>query len=124
MEEYILEPTEETPAIHLKNGLIEINGRSIPEDPKKVFKPAYEWVKEYVNKPAKQTEVNLRIEYCDSSSANTIYSILAILANCRNKNLQIEMVFNWIHKKNDTEIIELGEFMEKKLLVLFNYIES
>jgi len=124
MEEYILEPTEETPGIHLKDGLVTISGRSIPEDPRSLFKPAYDWVTEYVMKPAQQTEVNINIEYCDTGSINNIYNILAILANCRNTNHEIEMVFNWIYEKGDGEIIEMGELVESKLHVMFNYIES
>ena len=122
MEDYILEATEKTPAILLKEGLVEISGRSIPEDPYKIFKSAHLWVKDYVRKPANRTEVNIRIEYCDTGSTNNIFSILTRLVKCRNSNYHIEMIFNWFYEKEDEEILELGRFMESKLNVMFNYI--
>ena len=123
MEEYLLEPTEKTPTIHLKDGLVVISGRSIPEDSNKVFKSVHLWVKEYVKKPANRTEVNIQIEYCDTVSTINIYDILTKLVKCRNSNFNIEMVFNWFYEKDDEEILELGKFMESKLNVMFNYHE-
>jgi hypothetical protein len=123
MEEYILEATDKTPAIHLKDGLVAISGRCIPEDPYKLFKPAHQWVKEYVKKPASYTEVNIQIEYSDSRSTINLFDILTRLVKCRNSNYHIEMVFNWYYEKSDEEILELGKFMESKLNVMFNYID-
>lgn len=124
MEEFILEATEKFPEIRLRDGLISISGRSIPEDPKKEYKPVVQWVKDYVRNPAPHTEVRINVEYSDTGSTKSIFDILKILAVCRNTNHKIEMVFNWIYEKGDGEIMELGEFMESKLNVMFNYIED
>jgi hypothetical protein len=124
MEEFILEATEKFPAIHLKDGFISISGRSIPEDPKKEYKPILNWVKEYVKKPPPSTEVRIKIEYSDTGSTKCIFDVLKVLAVCRNSNHRIEMVFNWVYEKGDGEIVELGEFMESKLNVMFNYIQE
>ena len=124
MEEIILEATEKFPAIHLKDGFIGITGRSIPEDPKKEYKPILNWVKEYVKNPPPSTEVRIKIEYSDTGSTKCIFDILKVLAVCRNQNHRIEMVFNWVYEKGDGEIVELGEFMESKLNVMFNYIQE
>jgi hypothetical protein len=123
MEEYLLEATAKTPAIHLKDGLVVISGRSIPEDPLKVFKSAHLWVKEYVKQPAMHTEVNIQLEYCDTESTNNIYALLTRLVKCRNSNFKIEMIFNWFYETEDEEIIDLGRFLESKLNVMFNFIE-
>ncbi|MFC2116454.1 DUF1987 domain-containing protein [Bacteroidota bacterium] len=123
MEEFVQEATEKCPNIELRNGYIKISGRSIPEDPKKLYKPVNQWVKDYVANPDPHTEINIQLEYCDTGSTKSIFDILMILAHCRNTNHRIDMVFNWIYEKRDAEIMELGEFMESKLNVLFNYIE-
>ena len=124
MEEYLQEATEKLPEIILRDGFISISGRSIPEDPKKEYRPVVQWVREYVKKPAIHTEVRIKIEYSDTSSTKSIFDIMKILAVCRNTNHKIEMVFNWVYEKGDGEIVELGEFMESKLNVMFNYIEE
>jgi hypothetical protein len=123
MKEYKLEATDKTPEIHLKSGLVSIRGRSIPEDPHKVFRSAKQWIAEYVKQPAKWTEVNIQIEYSDTGSTNNIYNILTTLAKCRNSNYNIEMVFNWIYEEDDEEILELGKFIESRLNVMFNYVK-
>ena len=123
MEEYILEPTDKTPGIHLKDGLISISGRAISEDPHKFFRRAQQWVSEYIRKPARHTEINLQIEYSDTGSTNSIYTMLTKLVKCRNSNYNIQMVFNWIFEQDDEEIIELGKFLESELNVMFNYVE-
>ena len=124
MEELILDGTEKFPMIHLKDGFISISGRSIPEDPKKAYKPVLQWVKEYVKNPAPTTEVRVKIEYSDTGSTKCIFDVLKVLAVCRNTNHKIEMIFNWVYEKGDGEIVELGEFMESKLNVMFNYIQE
>jgi len=124
MEEFILEGTEKFPEIQLKNGLVSISGRSIPEDPKKEYKTILQWVKDYVQNPAQHTEVRIMIEYSDTGSTKCIFDVLKVLAVCRNTNHKIEMVFNWVYEKGDGEIVELGEFMESKLNVMFNYIQE
>jgi hypothetical protein len=124
MEELILEATEKFPEIQLRDGFISIAGRSIPEDPKKAYKPILQWAKDYVKNPAPHTEVRIKIEYSDTGSTKCIFDVLKVLAICRNTNHKIEMVFNWIYEKGDGEIVELGEFMESKLNVMFNYIQE
>ncbi len=124
MEELILEPTEKFPEVKFREGSISISGRSIPEDPTKAYKPLLNWVKEYVKNPAQYTEVRIQIEYSDTGSTKCVFDILKVLATCRNRNHKIEMVFNWVYEKGDGEIVELGEFMESKLNVMFNYIED
>lgn len=124
MEEFILEATEKFPEIKLKDGLVSIAGRSIPEDPKKAYKSILQWVKDYVKNPAQYTEVRINIEYSDTGSTKCIFDILKVLATCRNTNHKIEMVFNWVYEKGDGEIVELGEFMESKLNVMFNYVQE
>jgi hypothetical protein len=123
MEEYFLQATDKTPEIHLKDGLVAISGRSIPEDPHKIFKPALQWITQYVKWPALYTEVRIQMEYCDTNSTVNIFNIMTKLVKCRNSNYNIEMVFNWFYEKDDDEILELGKFMESKLNVMFNYRE-
>ena len=123
MEEYILEPTDKSPTIHLRDGLVVISGRSIPDNADRVFKSTHKWVAGYVKTPSKRTEVNIQMEYCDTGSTNNIFNILTKLVKCRNSNFKIEMVFNWFYEKDDDEILELGKFMESKLNVMFNYHE-
>ena len=124
MEEFFLEASERLPEIRLREGFVSIKGHSIPQDPKKIYKPVLQWVKDYIKDPAPRTEVSLNIDFCDTDSTKAIFDILKLLAMCQNTNHRIEMVFNWIYMKEDDDIKELGECFESKLDIIFNYLEE
>jgi hypothetical protein len=124
MEELILRASERFPEIRFRDGFISIKGHSIPQDPKKFYTPVLQWVKGYMKDPAPHTEVSLNIDYSDTGSTKAIYDILKLLAICQNTNHKFEIVFNWIYQKGDDDIKEMGEFLESKLDVTFNYHEE
>jgi len=121
MEEFFLKMTERLPEIRLREGFVSIKGHSIPQDPKKIYKPVLQWVKDYIKDPA---PLSLNIDFSDTDSTKAIFDILKLLAMCQNTNHRIEMVFNWTNMKEDDDIKELGEFFESKLGVIFNYFEE
>ena len=124
MEEYFLKMSERVPEIRLKEGFVSIKGHSIPQDPKKIYKPVLQWVKDYIKDPAPRTEVSLNIDFSDTDSTKAIFDILKLLAMCQKTNQRFKMVFNWIYQKEDDDIKELGEFIESELDIIFNYLEE
>ena len=124
MEEFFLKASERLPEIRLREGFISIKGHSIPQDPKNIYKPVLQWVKDYIKDPAPHTEVSLNIDFCDTDSTKAIFDILKLLAMCQKTNHRIEMVFNWIYMKEEVDIKELGEYFESKLDIIFNYLEE
>ncbi len=51
------------------------------------------------------------------------FDILKILAAYHNAENTAKIIFNWCYEHGDGEVLELGEFMESKLKVKFNYKE-
>lgn len=121
IEELIVVPTEESLSATLKDGMIELSGRSIPEDPVKSFAPIVEWVKEYVRNPNEKTEINLKFEYLNTSSSKFILSILEILDKACDNNHT--MTINWSYEVGDDDMYELGKFYETIIRIPINYIE-
>ena len=69
MENLHIETTKYTPEIKLdaQNGVIDIRGKSYPENTFEFYKPMMEWVEEYFNSCAKEeTIVNMEIIYFNS----------------------------------------------------------
>jgi len=60
MEPLIIEGTAKTPTVNFNasEGLIEIKGRSIPENSIEFYKPLVDWLDEYAKSPAPHTTVN------------------------------------------------------------------
>ena len=78
METIIREGSTKTPYVRLdgEKGLIEIKGRSIPENSLEFYKPLIDWLERYSSKPLENTNVNVQLEYFNTSSSKCILDML------------------------------------------------
>lgn len=121
MEEFILKPTKDTLDIQCKNGSISLKGNSLLPNPNKFFKPVFEWLTLYLANPAHKTEICLQFQYLDTASVQSIFDMLKLIDEKIGKNNQV--VVNWYYELDDPELLEVGEIMEGRLDMSFNYIE-
>jgi hypothetical protein len=122
MKELFIEPTPESLGVKLKDGLLEFSGRSIPEDPLKLFAPILEWIEEYIKNPPASTTINLKFEYINTSSSKHLLNILEILDKGYDKK-ENNMNINWSYEIGDDDMYELGKFIESMIEIPMNYIE-
>ena len=122
MESLVIKPTSESLMVSLESGLLEFSGRSIPEDPLKLFVPIIEWVEKYIQDPAPSTKINLKFEYINTSSSKFILTILEILNKAYDEN-EKNMSINWSYEIGDDDMYELGKFIESMIKIPMNYIE-
>jgi len=121
MEQLILEPQKKTLDINCANGSIHMSGNSLLQDPKAFFKPVVDWIIEYVKNPALKTVVTLKFEYIDTSSVQSIFDILGLLKAIPDTDNRV--IVNWHYELDDPELLEVGEIMEGRLKLIFNYID-
>jgi hypothetical protein len=123
MESISFEGTTKTPTVKLepKNGLIEIKGRSIPENSIEFYRPIVEWLEEYAKSPQKKTTVNIQLEYFNTSSSKCILDIFKKLESI--KKARNEVVINWYYEEDDEDMLEAGEDYESIIRVPFKMIE-
>lgn len=121
MEELILEPKEDSLAIECRKGSISMKGNSILAYPRKFFQPVTDWVNEYVKEPADHTEVVLRFDYIDTASVQSIFDILKQLK--RIPDYDDRVMVHWYFEFDDPELLEVGEIMEARLKLKFNFVE-
>ncbi|MGC8822968.1 MAG: DUF1987 domain-containing protein [Bacteroidales bacterium] len=123
MEPLIIEGTAKTPTVNFNasEGLIEIKGRSIPENSIEFYKPLVDWLDEYAKSPAPHTTVNIQLEYFNTSSSKCILDVFKKLeAIYKNKN---DVKINWYYEEDDEDMLEAGEDYESIIRVPFNMIE-
>ena len=120
MDDLIIRPTDKSMAVDISYGILNFTGRSILTDPKVFFDPISSWVSKYLKNPADETVVNIKLEYIDTSSTQSLYQMLRQLNSVRKKGL-VFMV-NWYIEEDDPEMKELGELIEQRLGVEFHYI--
>jgi len=123
MESIAIEGTTKTPEVKLnpENGVIEIKGRSIPENSIEFYRPIIEWLDDYAKKPNKKTTVNVQLEYFNTSSSKCILDIFKKLESL--KKARNEVVINWYYEEDDEDMLESGEDYESIIRVPFKMIE-
>jgi len=120
MKDYIILPTDKSLAVDISYGILNFTGRSILTDPKVFFEPILNWVNKYIKEPAEETVVNIKLEYIDTASTQSLYQLLRQLNNVRSKELVL--MVNWYIEDADPEMKELGEMIEQRLGIEFQYI--
>jgi hypothetical protein len=104
-----------------ETGLVEIKGRSIPENSIEFYKPVVDWLEEYASVPASKTIVNVQLEYFNTSSSKCILDVFKKLEVLK-KN-QNDVVINWYYEEDDEDMLEAGEDYESIIKVPFKMIQ-
>ncbi len=104
--------TKQTPEIKFNHstGLLEISGRSIPENTFEFFNPVLLWLDEYPSIAPSKTEVKVKLEYFNTSSSKYILEILKRLKNLLNEGKDV--IIKWYYDEDDEEMMETGEDYE------------
>ena len=96
MDSINIEGTPKTPTISFdaNTGVIEIKGRSIPENSIEFYKPLVDWLDKFADVAQGTVNVNIQLEYFNTSSSKCILDVFKKLENLQNKN-RAEVVINW-----------------------------
>ena len=121
---FIMEPinipgTLKTPAIKAdpQSGVIEIKGRSNPENSVLFYKPLFDWLIDYTKEPVANTTVKVQLEHFNTSSSKCILEVFKKLEVLKKSDK--EVVVNWYYEKNDEDILEAGENYEAMTTIPF-----
>jgi hypothetical protein len=122
MEAINIEGTNKTPTIKSDSnlGVIEIRGRSHPEDTINFYRPLLNWIDEYSKNPVEKTTININLEHFNTSSSKCILDFLNKLEPIRQKNKDI--LVNWYYEADDDEMLEAGETYQSITGLPFNMI--
>ncbi len=123
MESISIEGTPKTPTVNFDatTGIIEVKGRSIPENSIEFYRPLVEWLEEYSKEPQKLTTVNIQLEYFNTSSSKCILDVFKKLESI--KKARNEVVINWYYEEDDEDMLEAGEDYESIIRIPFKMIE-
>ncbi len=117
------ERTQDCPYINFsENGVLEIIGRSITEDPFTFWQPILEWLEQYCIEPAKSTQLNIFLEYSNSSSNKYISEILRQLEEVHGEKTQVNVI--WNYEQGDETVYQLGSDFESIFNLPFQFIEQ
>ena len=122
MERLLIGATQKSPLVHMdaEKGLVEIKGRSTPEDTDMVFRPIIKWIDEYVKTPKEKTIVNFHFEYFNSSTTKALMRFVNKLV-LLDKEEAFELEINWLYF--DEDMLEYGQDFEELSGLSFNFVE-
>lgn len=123
MEPISIEGTPKTPTVNFdaSSGKVEIKGRSIPENSIEFYKPLVDWLENYSSGPASLTEVNIQLEYFNTSSSKCILDVFKKLESIHKAGN--EVVINWYYEEDDEDMLEAGEDYQSIIRIPFKMIE-
>lgn len=123
MEKLIFESTSETPYIHFNNesGLMEIKGRSIPNNPDEFWAPVLSWFDSYLINPAEVTTVCINLEYFNISSSKRILFLLYKLNELSSNGSKVKV--EWHYRDSDEDMFEVGQDYAYMVKVPFEFKE-
>ena len=123
MEPIAIEGTAKTPTVKFDadSGVLEIKGRSIPENSIEFYKPLVDWLEKYSDNSQELTQVNIQLEYFNTSSSKCILDVFKKLETIHKG--KGEVIINWYYEEDDEDMLEAGEDYESIIRVPFKMIE-
>ncbi len=104
-----IESTSITPKVLFNpdEGILVIEGRSIPENPEELYNKLILWLKEYFLSPQDHTELKFSLEYVNSGSTKFLLELMRIIKKGADQGASIRI--KWHYEEEDEAIQELGE---------------
>ena len=123
MENLKLEGSAKTPSVNFnaETGVLELQGRSIPENSVEFYKPINEWIVAYVKSPKANTTVDVKLEYFNTSSSKCILDLFKQLEGLNGNGTEVHV--NWYFEEDDEDMEEAGEDYEAIISLPFKMIE-
>ncbi len=123
MESLNIEGSAKTPTIKFEpaTGKLLIRGRSIPENSIEFYKPLVDKLEEYAGSPQSSTNVDIQLEYFNTSSSKCILDVFKKLEAINAGSS--EVVINWHYEEDDEDMLEAGEDYQAIINVPFKMVE-
>ncbi|GIV38742.1 MAG: hypothetical protein KatS3mg033_0542 [Thermonema sp.] len=109
MENLNIEPTNRTPKVYFdaRTGVLEIAGRSIPENSADFYQPILDWLDEAAQSEILTFNMVLKLEYFNTSSSKFILDILKKLEKIH-KDTGKAVFVKWYYDEKDEDMEEAG----------------
>ncbi|UCG27677.1 MAG: DUF1987 domain-containing protein [Bacteroidales bacterium] len=123
MESLFISATSKTPSIVFdrEKKVIEIKGKSTPEDHVAFYSPILDWFDSFILDPPDYTQVNVHLDYFNTSSSKVLLKIFKKLELINEVEKKVEV--NWYYEIGDWDMKDCGLDYEAIVNVPFRLIE-
>jgi SiaC family regulatory phosphoprotein len=118
MENLEIQPTNDTPKVHCDvQGEILMSGRSLPENPIKLYEPLFNWAQQFEKE---SILLNFKLEYFNTASSKQIFNLIKIFVE--NPKVK-DVLVKWHYEEGDYDSKETGEHFSHLFKIPFEFIE-
>lgn len=119
METLSINATDETPFVELnaENKVFKITGRSLPEDARAFYQPISKWFNQYFEEAQSPVNLEIYLDYFNSSSTKQLVEIIIDLETLKNKNVEVNIV--WMYDEDDELMETRGKEIESIVEIPF-----
>lgn len=123
MENLNLVASPKTPLVNFNSveGVLELRGRSIPENSIEFYQPLNDWIDAYASNPCTNTLIEVKLEYFNTSSSKCILDLFKKLEKLNGQNTEVAV--NWYYEVEDEDMEEAGEDYQAIVRLPFKMIE-
>jgi hypothetical protein len=109
LKQLIIEGTDYTPKVNFDpvTGILELSGRSLPENALDFYNPIFDWIEEFRKKAPSQIEMNLFLEYINSISHKMVADLLKNMKEIHQEGKSVNV--NWYYDEEYEEMMEDGK---------------
>jgi hypothetical protein len=121
METLLINDTPQTPYIHFDggSGVMQIKGRSIPDQPDEFWQPILSWFDLYLLTPSTSTTVIIDLEYFNITSSKRILFLLYKLNELSENGFNVKV--EWLYRDTDEDMYEVGQDYAYMVKVPFEF---
>ncbi|MDQ3100374.1 MAG: DUF1987 domain-containing protein [Bacteroidota bacterium] len=118
-----LDGSSKTPTVNFdpETGLLELKGRSIPENSIEFYKPLIDWIDKYGRSARTKTSLHVKLEYFNTSSSKCILDLFKKLEAIRAAGNEVSVL--WHYEADDEDMLEAGEDYAGIINVPFKMIQ-
>lgn len=109
MEPLNIAGTEDSPSVtfDLNENVLELEGRSLPEDVITFYEPIVRWIGEYSKNPLPSTVFDFKLTYFNTASSKVILDILTLFEDMIEEGHHV--LARWHFTEDDEDMQEAGE---------------
>ncbi len=121
METLLINSSLQTPYINFdkKSGVMQIKGRSIPDQPDEFWGPILSWFDSYILSPSSNTTVIIDLEYFNITSSKRILFLLYKLNELSENGSDVKV--EWLYRDADEDMYEVGQDYAYMVKVPFEF---
>ena len=107
--------TKTTPFAELRNGHLEIKGKSFPFNYPEIYDTIQDRLSAYMNQPERTTTIDFSLSAINAASKRSIIDTFRLLEEMSEKGLSLKI--NWYYQPDDEDVFELGEICQSSFKI-------